>query len=245
MGPIEVMSAHRVRCQRCALSSQCFPAGVSDRDFEALDSIVVRGPALSKGSTLFRAGETPQSIFVIRSGALRTYAHDASGAEQILGFHLAGELVGLPALHDERYEVTAETLQATAICELPFAELEAVSTRVPAMRRHLLRLLSRELQHSLRARLLLSTPKAEVRVAMFISHYRARLNQRGLSANRFRFPMPRRELANHLGLAEETVSRSLSTFRSKGLIEFHGKELEIIEPDILSDLATRDLCHGR
>lgn len=245
MGSIEVSNAHRVRCQRCALSGHCFPAAVSDRDLEALDRIVVRGPTLGKGSTLFQAGEKPRSIYIIRSGALRTYARDSVGAEQILGFHLAGELVGLPALHDERYEVTAEALQTTAICELPFAELEAVSMRVPAMRRHLLRLLSRELQHNQKARLLLSMPRAEVRVAMFINHYRARLSERGFSANRLRFPMSRRELANHLGLAVETVSRALSTFCSKGYIVMYGKEIEVIEPDELRELAARGLSHCR
>lgn len=245
MGSIGVLSAQRVRCQRCALSSQCFPAAVSDHDLEALDRIVVRGPTLGKGGTLFQAGETPRSIFVIRSGALRTYARQHSGDEQILGFHLAGEFVGLPALHDDRYEVTAEAMQTTAICELPFAELEAVSMKVPAMRRHLLRLLSRELQHNQKARLLLSLPKAEVRVAMFINHYRARLSERGLSATRVCLPMSRRELANHLGLAVETVSRALSTFRSKGYIAIHGKELEIIEPGELGALAARGLSQGR
>lgn len=247
MGSVETLNAssHRVRCQRCVLSSRCFPASVSGRDLEALDRIVLRGPSLTKGSTLFRAGETPVSIFVIRSGALRTFARSASGAEQILGFHLAGEFVGLPALHEERYEVTAAALQVTAICELPLAELEAVSTKVPAMRRHLLRLLSRELQHNQRARLLLSVPRAEVRVAMFINHYRARFHGRGLSATRLRLPMSRRELANHLGLAVETVSRTLSNFRAQGFIEIHGKELEITKPERLAELTARGISFGR
>lgn len=240
MGSTQRLNAHRVRCQRCVLSGQCFPAEVSDRELEALDRIVVRGPTLSKGSYLFRAGETPASIFVIRSGALRSYARDAAGAEQILGFHLAGEFVGLSALHDDHYEVTAETLQATAICELPFVELEAASVRIPVMRRHLLRLLSRELQRNQAARLLLSASRADVRVAMFISHYRTRLQQRGLSAMRFRLPMSRRDLANHLGLAVETVSRSLSTMRAAGALNLHGKEVEIIAPDGLDAIATLD-----
>lgn len=237
MGSIQRANAHRVRCQRCVLSGQCFPSGVTDHELEALDRIVVRGPTLGKGSILFRAGEPPTSLFIIRSGALRSFARDATGIEQTVGFHLPGEFVGLPALHDDCYEMTAEALQATAVCELPFAELELVSSRVPAMRRHLLRLLSRELQHNQAARLALSTSKADVRVAMFISQYRARLEQRGLSTTRFRLPMSRRELANHLGLAVETVSRSLSTMRTKGAIEIHGKEVEIVEPERLRKIA--------
>lgn len=245
MGSIQRLSAHRVRCQRCVLSGQCFPAEVSNPDLEALDRIVVRGPTLSKGSVLFRAGDTPASLFVIRSGALRSYARDAAGAEQILGFHLAGEFVGLPALHDNCHEVTAETLQATAVCELPLVELEAASSRIPAMRRHLLRLLSRELQRNRAARLLLSTSRADFRVAMFLSHYQARLQQRGLSAIRFRLPMSRRDLANHLGLAVETVSRSLSTMRAMGALVMHGKDVEVVAPDKLRTLATLDKAHPR
>lgn len=240
MGSTQRLNAHRVRCQRCVLSGQCFPAEVSDRELEALDRIVVRGPTLNKGSLLFRAGETPTSIFVVRSGALRSYVRDAAGVEQIVGFHLAGEFIGLSAVHDNHYEVTAETLQATAICELPFVELEAASVRIPAMRRHLLRLLSRELQRHQAARLLLAASRADARVAMFISHYRARLQQRGLSAMRFRLPMSRRDLANHLGLAVETVSRSLSTMRAMGALNLHGKDIEIVAPDNVSTIATLD-----
>ncbi len=93
----------KVSCNDCNLSELCLPRGLHSDELTQLDRIIKRSTPLHKGDYLFRAGDPLGAIFAVRSGAIKLYALSNTGEEQILGFYLPGELVGLDAINAERH----------------------------------------------------------------------------------------------------------------------------------------------
>jgi len=131
---IKVRAQRQAHCKDCSLSGLCLPLSLNMQDMDALDDIVKRGRPLKKGETLFRQGDVFSSVFAVRSGALRTFSVTDGGEEQITGFHLPSELVGLSGMDTESYPVTAQALETTSVCEIPFERLDELSVLLPQLR---------------------------------------------------------------------------------------------------------------
>ncbi|MDQ7984587.1 fumarate/nitrate reduction transcriptional regulator Fnr [Pseudomonas fulva] len=238
---IKLRTTHQAHCKDCSLASLCLPLSLDLKDMDALDDIVKRGRPLKKGEFLFRQGDTFNSVFAVRSGALKTFSLSDAGEEQITGFHLPSELVGLSGMDTELYPVSAQALETTSVCEIPFERLDELSVSLPQLRRQLMRVMSREIRDDQQMMLLLSKKTADERIATFLVNLSARFSARGFSANQFRLAMSRNEIGNHLGLAVETVSRVFTRFQQSNLIEAEGKEVHILDPIELCALAGGNL----
>lgn len=238
---IKLRTTHQAHCKDCSLASLCLPLSLDLEDMDALDDIVKRGRPLKKGEFLFRQGDTFNSVFAVRSGALKTFSLSDAGEEQITGFHLPSELVGLSGMDTELYPVSAQALETTSVCEIPFERLDELSVSLPQLRRQLMRVMSREIRDDQQMMLLLSKKTADERIATFLVNLSARFSARGFSANQFRLAMSRNEIGNHLGLAVETVSRVFTRFQQSNLIEAEGKEVHILDPIELCALAGGNL----
>jgi CRP/FNR family transcriptional regulator len=238
---IKLHSTHQAHCKDCSLSSLCLPLSLNLEDIDALDDIVKRGRPLKKGEFLFRQGDAFGSVFAVRSGALKTFSLSDSGDEQITGFHLPSELVGLSGMDSEIYPVSAMALETTSVCEIPFERLDELSVQLPQLRRQLMRIMSREIRDDQQMMLLLSKKTADERIATFLVNLSARFRARGFSANQFRLAMSRNEIGNYLGLAVETVSRVFTRFQQSKLLEAEGKEVQILDPIELCALAGGNL----
>jgi len=234
---IKVRKQPQANCKDCSLSGLCLPLSLNMQDMESLDEIVKRGRPLKKGETLFRQGDPFNSVFAIRSGALRTFSVTDAGEEQITGFHLPSELVGLSGMDTETYPVSAQALETTSVCEIPFERLDELSVLLPQLRRQLMRIMSREIRDDQQMMMLLSKKTADERIATFLINLSARFSARGFSANQFRLPMSRNEIGNYLGLAVETVSRVFTRCQASGLLEAEGKEVKILDSIRLCALA--------
>lgn len=206
-------------------------------DLDLLDDIVKRGRPLKKGDYLFRQGDSFSSVFAVRSGSLKTYSVSDCGEEQITGFHLPSEFVGLSGVDTELYPTSAIALETTSICEIPFERLDELSATLPQLRRQLMRIMSREIRDDQQMMMLLSKKTADERIATFLVNLSARFSARGFSATQFRLAMSRNEIGNYLGLAVETVSRVFTRFQQAGLIEAEGKEIKITNNEELCQLA--------
>ncbi|ANF26996.1 MULTISPECIES: fumarate/nitrate reduction transcriptional regulator Fnr [Pseudomonadaceae] len=235
--PIKVRKQPQANCKDCSLSGLCLPLSLNMQDMESLDEIVKRGRPLKKGETLFRQGDAFSSVFAIRAGALRTFSVTDAGEEQITGFHLPSELVGLSGMDTETYPVSAQALETTSVCEIPFERLDELSVLLPQLRRQLMRIMSREIRDDQQMMMLLSKKTADERIATFLINLSARFSARGFSANQFRLPMSRNEIGNYLGLAVETVSRVFTRCQASGLLEAEGKEVRILDSIRLCALA--------
>jgi CRP/FNR family transcriptional regulator len=198
--PVKLRAHTQAHCKDCSLAPLCLPLSLNLEDMDALDEIVKRGRPLKKGDILFRQGDTFDSVYAVRSGALKTFSLSDSGAEQLTGFHLPSELVGLSGMDAEAYPVTAQALETTSVCEIPFDRLDELSVQLPQLRRQLMRVMSREIRDDQQMMLLLSKKTADERIATFLVNLSARFRARGFSANQFRLSMSRNEIGNYLGL---------------------------------------------
>lgn len=238
---IKARALPQAHCKDCSLASLCLPLALNTEDMDSLDEIVKRGRPLKKGDFLFRQGDPFASVFAVRSGALKTFSVTDAGEEQITGFHLPSELVGLSGMDSEFYPMSAQALETTSVCEIPFERLDELALQLPQLRRQLMRIMSREIRDDQQMMLLLSKKTADERIATFLVNLSARFRARGFSANQFRLAMSRNEIGNYLGLAVETVSRVFTRFQQNGLLAAEGKEVEITNAIELCALAGGNL----
>jgi len=232
--PVKLRVNSQAHCKDCSLAPLCLPLSLELEDMDALDDIVKRGRPLKKGEFLFRQGDPFGSVYAVRSGALKTFSLSDAGEEQITGFHLPSELVGLSGMDAEAYPVSAQAQETTSVCEIPFDRLDELSAQ---LRRQLMRVMSREIRDDQQMMLLLSKKTADERIATFLVNLSARFRARGYSSRQFRLSMSRNEIGNYLGLAVETVSRVFTRFQQNGLISAEGKEIHILDPIQLCALA--------
>jgi len=234
-----------VACKNCSLATLCLPMGLTSDDVARLDDIVKRTRPLHRGDYVFRNGERFHSLYVVKTGSVKTYAPSPEGGEHVLGFHLPGELVGLDAIEKEVHVCSAKVLETSAICEVPFSNLEALSNTIPSLQRQLYRLLSKEIGHDTEMLLLLGKKNAEERLAAFLLSISKRLRKRGLSPTDFYLSMSRYEIGNYLGLAVETVSRLFTRFQDDGLLKVDRKHIELRDPRALEAVLTRATASDR
>jgi CRP/FNR family transcriptional regulator len=195
---------------------------------DVLDAIIKRGRPVQKGEHLFYQGDEFKAIYAVRTGTVKTYTLTNEGEEQITGFHLASELVGLESYDSITYPASAKALETTNVCEIPVDKLDELAGKMPELRRQLMRLMSKELREEQQMMLLLSKKSAEERIASFLINLAARFKRRGFSGTSFRLTMSRADIANYLGLAVETVSRVFTRFQKQELLESTGSAKDIV-----------------
>ena len=224
-------------CQTCALNALCLPLSLNDNDMDRLDDIIRRGRPIQKGTLLFQQGEPFQSVYAVRTGALKTYTIAAGGEELITGFHLASEIIGLSGYDSGTYPLTAKALETTTVCEIPISQLDQLSDELPGLRRQLMRNMSGEIRHDQNMMMLLSKKNAEERIASFLVDISERFVRRGFSHTQYRLSMSRVDISNYLGLAVETVSRVFTRFQKNELIATQGKEITLLDAKTLYQMA--------
>jgi CRP/FNR family transcriptional regulator len=224
-----VMHKFELSCTNCNLREICLPAGLRDEDLERVESIVYARRRIKRGETLFNAGVQFNAVYAIRSGFFKSSVLDGEGREQVTGFFMGGELVGLDGLGSGAYNGTAVALEDSEVCVLPYALIEEMAREVPALQRHLHSVLAREIVRDHGVMLLLGSMRAEERLATFLLNLSKRFVRRGYSASDFHLRMTRDELGSYLGLKLETVSRLFSQFQSERLIDVQQKHVRILD----------------
>ena len=144
---IKARALPQAHCKDCSLASLCLPLALNSEDMDSLDEIVKRGRPLKKGDLLFRQGDSFSSVFAVRSGALKTFSVTDAGEEQITGFHLPSELVGLSGMDSEFYPMSAQALETTSVCEIPFERLDELALQLPQLRRQLMPIINRQIPY--------------------------------------------------------------------------------------------------
>lgn len=224
----------RIACKDCSLFQLCLPIGVGEADLELLDRIIKHRRPFRRGEHLFRIGDPFQAIYAVRAGSLKTYVMTEDGHEQVIGFHLPGELVGLDAINSEYHPCAAKALETTSVCEIPFDRLEELADHMPTLQRQLLRILSKEILQDHNLLMLLGKKSADERLAAFLVSLSARFKRRGFSSREFYLSMSRNDIGNYLGLAVETVSRLFTRFQEEGLVTVQRKHILLRDIDELS-----------
>jgi CRP/FNR family transcriptional regulator len=206
-------------------------------DLKELDRIIERRRPMERGTYLYRDGTPFEAIYAVRSGSIKTYTATREGHEQVTGFHLAGELLGLDAINSGSHPCTAKVLETTSVCEIPFESLEKLSDEIPGLQRQLLKIMSKELLAEQSLLTLLGKKNSQERLAAFLVSLSDRYQQRGFSPTEFHLSMSRDDIGNYLGLAMETVSRMFTRFQNEGLLRVEGRHVRILNLAHLRALA--------
>jgi CRP/FNR family transcriptional regulator len=220
------------------LRELCLPVGFSDEEMADLDTLVASRETVHRGEALFRRGDPFTSLYAVRTGFFKTSTSSEDGREQVTGFQMGGELLGLDGFDDETHRCDAVALEDSQVCVIPCASLEALSRRFPALQRQLHRVMSREIIHEQGLMMLLGSMRAEERVAAFLSNLARRLQARGFSASSFVLRMTRLEIGTYLGLKLETVSRSFSRLHDAGILRVQQRNIHILDAQALERLVT-------
>ncbi|MDH4175256.1 MAG: fumarate/nitrate reduction transcriptional regulator Fnr [Betaproteobacteria bacterium] len=215
-----------VTCSSCNLRELCLPAGLCAEDLERVENVVYARRRVKRGETLFQAGGEFSAVYAIRSGFFKTNLLDNDGREQVTGFFMGGELLGMDGIAGA-YHGTAIALEDSEVCILPYALIEDLSRDVPALQRRLHAVLAREIARDHGVMMLLGSMRAEERLATFLLNLSRRFRRRGYSATEFHLRMTRDEIGSYLGLKLETVSRLFSSFQKDGLIDVQQKHVRI------------------
>lgn len=230
-------SEFTISCQQCGLNDLCLPHTLTNKEIEKVDSIIKRRKPLKRGDYLYNTGDEFSSIYAVRSGSIKAFTIDTEGEEQVVGFYLPGELLGLDAIDSKVHLSTAKSMETTSICEIPFDSIEDLSATIRNLQVHMYRLLSREIRVDQELQMLLAKKSAEERISAFLMNLSLRYQQRRLSSTHFRLPMARSDIGNYLGLAVETVSRTLTRLQTTGVLMVEGKEVEILDLNALCNIA--------
>jgi CRP/FNR family transcriptional regulator, anaerobic regulatory protein len=221
-------------CTTCAFSNACRSQGYDKAALAELHCLIEHIGPIRAGEHIFREGEPFNAIAAVRAGTVKTYIVDAAGREQVLGFFLPGEVIGLNAIHAARYPCNAVALDTVVLCRFSFPLMATLATRMPGLQTQLFRLLSEDIN---KAAQLAGDHTADERLAGFLIALSRRYASRGFSRTRFSLTMARTDIANYLRLAGETVSRVLRRFQDEGLVRVERRDIELLDMDRLGELA--------
>ena len=219
----------KTACSNCNLHELCLPLGLSHEEVEKLDELVSGRHRVKRGEHLYRAGEAFGSIYAVRSGFFKTDVLLEDGREQVTGFQMTGELLGLDGISTETHSCNAVALEDSEVCAIPFSHLEGLSREIQTLQHHFHKVMSREIVRDHGVMMLLGTMRAEERLAAFLLNLSQRFTARGYSPAEFYLRMTREEIGSYLGLKLETVSRAFPRFQEEGLIAVQQKHVRILD----------------
>ncbi|MCW5234001.1 fumarate/nitrate reduction transcriptional regulator Fnr [Verminephrobacter eiseniae] len=240
MNPLTI----KVACSNCNLRELCMPVGLSEQQLQRIDEMVAVRRKVKRGGALFRNGESFTSLYAIRTGFFKTCVATEDGRDQVTGFQMAGEIIGLDGIVNERHSCDAVALEDAEVCVMPFDRIEELSRAILPLQHHVHKIMSREIVREHGVMLLLGSMRAEERLAVFLLNMVQRLHARGFSSFELVLRMTREEIGSYLGLKLETVSRTFSKFVEEGIVQVKQRHVRILDADALRRIiSSQQACH--
>ncbi len=230
----------KITCSNCNLRELCLPVGFSNQELQRLDTMVATRGSVRRGDTLFRSGDPFEAVYAVRTGFFKTRVSTDDGRDQVTGFQMAGELLGLDGISTDRHSCDAVALEDSQVCVIPYAQLEQLSREFPDLQRQFHKIMSREIVRYHGVMLLLGSMRAEERLAAFLLNLTQRLQARGFSQSSLVLRMTREEIGTYLGLKLETVSRCFSKFQEDGVLLVKQRQIHILDHEALQKLVNEN-----
>ncbi|HSV51942.1 MAG TPA: helix-turn-helix domain-containing protein [Burkholderiaceae bacterium] len=232
-------SSLKIACSNCTLRDLCMPLGLAPSEFARLDEIVMARLKVKRGDTLFRHGDGFSALYAIRTGFFKTCVAFADGRNQVTGFQMTGEILGLDGIVQDQHSCDAVALEDSEVCVMPFERIAELSREFSGLQHHVHRLMSGEIVREHGVMLLLASMRAEERLAAFLLNLAQRLRARGFSGATLVLLMTREEIGSYLGLTLETVSRTLSKLAADRILEVSRRQVSIRDEAALRSLANQ------
>jgi len=218
------------------------PLGLNEREMERVDEVVATRRKVPRGDNLFRNGDKFNALYAIRTGFFKTRISAEDGRDQVTGFQMAGEIIGLDGIVSDHHTCDAVALEDAEVCVMPFDRIEELSREITSLQRHVHKIMSREIVRENGVMLLLGSMRAEERLAAFLLNLVQRLHARGFSQSELVLRMTREEIGSYLGLKLETVSRTFSKFVEDGIVEVKQRHVRILNADGLKLIVNTQTC---
>jgi CRP/FNR family transcriptional regulator len=231
-------------CPDCPQRHCCLPEGLASGELRRLGNLLSGSRTIARQEYLFRAGDSLDCLYALRSGVVKLMCTASNGDEQVLEFCLPGEILGLEALGAESCVNSAVAIETATVCQLPIDRLERMCGEIPGLQRRLHLLFARQIVNSQMALTVIGKGKAEAGLASLLLQLARRLKAQGYSEKEFNLSMSRTDIANYLGIAVETVSRMFTRFHRKGVLRVDKRNIVILEPDCLRALAGEETAAG-
>lgn len=226
----------KVECSNCNLRELCMPLGLNPGELERIDDVVAVRKKIKRGAPLFRNGDKFTSLYAIRTGFFKTCVTTEDGRDQVTGFQMAGEVIGLDGIVNDQHTCDSIALEDAEVCVMPFEKIEEISREITSLQRHVHKIMSREIVREHGVMLLLGSMRAEERLAAFLLNLVQRLHARGFSQSELILRMTREEIGSYLGLKLETVSRTFSKFAEENIVEVKQRHVRIVDTAALKRL---------
>ncbi|MBP8270701.1 MAG: fumarate/nitrate reduction transcriptional regulator Fnr [Sphaerotilus sp.] len=236
------LDALKVACSACNLRELCLPVGLSDAELVSLDQMIGARRAVRRGERLFHAGEAFTALYAVRTGFFKTTVAAEDGREQVTGFQMAGELLGLDGISTDHHACDATALEDSQVCMIPYGQLESLSREFTLLQHQFHKIMSREIVRDHGVMLLLGSMRAEERLAAFLLNLTQRLQARGFSPSALVLRMTREEIGSYLGLKLETVSRTFSKFQDEAILEVKQRDIRILDQGALQQVVNAANC---
>jgi CRP/FNR family transcriptional regulator len=218
------------------------PVGLNAEELTRVDELVATRRSIKRGMSLFHNGEKFTSLYAIRTGFFKTSVTTEDGRDQVTGFQMAGEIIGLDGIVNDQHTCDAIALEDAEVCVMPFDRIEEISREVNALQHHVHKIMSREIVRDHGVMLLLGSMRAEERLAAFLLNLVQRLQARGFSKSELVLRMTREEIGSYLGMKLETVSRTFSKFSDDGLVEVKQRHIHILDAEALKRIVNPQVC---
>ncbi|NIC43049.1 fumarate/nitrate reduction transcriptional regulator Fnr [Aquabacterium sp. A08] len=229
----------KVACSSCNLRELCLPVGLSADEMSKLDHVISTRRRVKRGTSLFNAGDAFTSLYAVRSGFFKTSVTTADGRDQVTGFQMTGEIIGMDGIVQDKHSCAAIALEDAEVCVLPFDKLEQLSREFSTLQHHVHKIMSREIVRDHGVMLLLGSMRAEERLAAFLLNLVQRLHARGFSQSELILRMTREEIGSYLGMKLETVSRTFSKFMDDGIIDVKQRYVHIKDTQALAAIVSQ------
>lgn len=218
----------RTTCSACNLRELCLPCGLSNPEMDKVDELVYTRKKIKRGDSLYRSGDEFSALYAVRSGFFKSTLLLEDGRDQVTGFCMPGEILGMDGIGQELHTSNAVALEDSEVCVIPYGRLEDMGNDMPVLRRQFHKVMSREIVRDQGVMMLLGSMRAEERLAAFLLNLSLRFVARGYSPSEFHLRMTREEIGSFLGLKLETVSRIFSKFQEEKLISVQQKHIRIL-----------------
>ena len=239
--PIDA-KAIKVACSSCNLRELCLPMGLSSTELDKLETVVSTRRRIKRGQSVFSAGDRFTALYAIRSGFFKTRITTEDGRDQVTGFQMTGEIIGLDGIVNDHHSCDAVALEDAEVCVMPFDQVEQLSREFTTLQHHVHKIMSREIVRDHGVMLLLGSMRAEERLAAFLLNLVQRLHARGFSQSELVLRMTREEIGSYLGMKLETVSRTFSKFVEDGIIEVKQRYVHIKNTAALRQIVSNPNC---
>ena len=233
----------KAHCQYCDLNPVCHPPGLKTDEMDSLDQWFPTRRRLKRGESLYEIGNPFTAIYAVRSGFFKTVLPSHEQRDQITGFQMTGEILGIDGIGSGLHACKAVALEASEVCMMPYGSVEELASNLPNLHAHLNKLMSQRIVQDQSTFQILANLRSESRLAAFLLDLGKRFSALGYSPNTFVLRMTREEIGSYLGLSLETVSRLFSRFQEDGLVDVQTRHLQITQPEALADMASGKASH--